>query len=138
MIEVKGPADLAVGDQVEVRDFDSRGMGKTRRGVVEKIGKTHALVSYQGGESVRVPYARKETYRVFRRHETRIFHPIRKLTARDIWLEQEPLGSVAWSAGHSDRTIVIHSSTVRDHVESAIAAIHAYSEWLQREPKEGA
>jgi hypothetical protein len=137
MIEVKGPADLAVGDQVEVREYDRTGTGDRKRGVVEKVGKLHATVAYQGGQTFRVHYARKETYRVFRRRETRIFRPISKLTARDVWLEQCPKSLRVWGDGVGP-TLIVGKVAARDELESTIRDLRAHSMWLNDEPKEGA
>jgi hypothetical protein len=140
MKTVEGPADLAVGDQVEVRECSHTSHDKTWRGVVTKVGKLAAQVAFASGGVAGVSYERKVRERVLSRVETRIFRPLHKLSARDLWIEQEPKGDVAWasaSAGHHVRTIIVDAAAVRDSIESAISALRAYKSWLHHEPKEG-
>lgn len=141
MKTVEGPADLAVGDQVEVREYSQTGNGKRRRGVVTKVGELAAQVAFVSGGVAGVNYGKKIKERVFRRVETRIFRPLRKLTAHDLWLEKEPKDLIVVWVGGMDgqhvRTVIVDAKSLRDDEEKTVAALRAYGEWLRCEPKEG-
>lgn len=135
--EVRGPSDLAVGDEVTVREYSRTGTGEARRGVVVKVGKSSATVRFvKDGVSKPVGYGKTVVIRDGWRGVRKWTHyQISKLSAHDLWMEQEPKGDVAWT-GRVGETIVVSASAVRDSVESAIAAIRAYHAWLLSEPKE--
>ena len=137
MIEVQGPADLAVGDQVEVREYSRFSGDKVRRGVVTKVGKVAAGIRFSPISTASVRFSRKITVDLgWRGPSKQTYFPIRKLTPRDIWLEQSPKSLRVWG-GDNGPTLIVDKVAARDEIESTIRDLRAYGMWLNDEPKEG-
>jgi hypothetical protein len=136
---VESAADLAVGDAVEVKKYEYRGMPpKPRRGSVVRVGKAAAIIAFDHGlETIRyVKRVTAERGGRFRGTYKSDFHPLSKLSARDVWLSEEPNTDRIWNGG--DRTVIAMATAVRNEIEAVVEDLRIYSEWLQREPKEEA
>lgn len=137
MIEIQSSSDLAVGDEVQVREYSCTGAHPLRRGVVTHVGKAHARVMYSNGIAENVRYGKKISVRVFRRLESRIFRPLHKLSELDLWREQAPQTDRIWCDGYGadGPTLIVRREAARDELDDVIDDLRAYSEWLRREPK---
>lgn len=140
MTPVTAAGDLVPGDQVDVRAHHVYGYAPApQRGSVLRVGKVAAVIRLDDGTEKSVRFLQRVTAERGGRFPGKYkadFHPITKLSARDIWLEACPSTVRVWGGEGQAPTIIVRKESIRQDIDLVIQDLHGYREWLRREPKE--